>query len=69
MIACANCLQKQPNIEKKKPKRQNNFFTPTASKKAKFVRFGIKKANLAARDDHYPVCRLDIRQDSEFATG
>jgi len=21
------------------------------------------------RDDHYPVCRLDIRQDSEFATG
>jgi len=19
------------------------------------------------RDDHYPVCRLDIRQDSEFA--
>jgi len=21
------------------------------------------------RDDHYPVCRLDIRQDSEFAAG
>jgi len=21
------------------------------------------------RDDHYPVCRLDTRQDSEFATG
>jgi len=21
------------------------------------------------RDDHYPVCRLDIRQDSQFATG
>jgi len=21
------------------------------------------------RDDHYTVCRLDIRQDSEFATG
>jgi len=21
------------------------------------------------RDDHYPVCRLDIQQDSEFATG
>ena len=21
------------------------------------------------RDDHHPVCRLDIRQDSEFATG
>jgi len=21
------------------------------------------------RDDHYPVCRLDIRQDSELATG
>jgi len=24
---------------------------------------------LTWRDDHYPVCRLDIRQDSEFATG
>ena len=23
----------------------------------------------ASRDDHYPVCRLDIRKDSEFATG
>jgi len=23
---------------------------------------------LEARDGHYPVCRLDIRQDSEFAT-
>jgi len=22
-----------------------------------------------SRDDHYPVCRLDIRKDSEFATG
>jgi len=22
-----------------------------------------------SRDDHYPVCRLDIRQDCEFATG
>jgi len=24
---------------------------------------------MCTRDDHYPVCRLDIRQDSEFATG
>jgi len=24
---------------------------------------------ITIRDDHYPVCRLDIRQDSEFATG
>ena len=24
---------------------------------------------VVSRDDHYPVCRLDIRQDSEFATG
>jgi len=24
---------------------------------------------MRARDDHYPACRLDIRQDSEFATG
>jgi len=23
----------------------------------------------STRDDYYPVCRLDIRQDSEFATG
>jgi len=21
------------------------------------------------RDNHYPVCRFDIRQDNEFATG
>jgi len=21
------------------------------------------------RDDHYPVCRLDIRQDSKFSAG
>jgi len=25
--------------------------------------------HIAFRDDHYPVFRLDIRQDSEFATG
>jgi len=24
---------------------------------------------MRSRDDHYPVCRFDIRQDSEFATG
>jgi len=24
---------------------------------------------VCVRNDHYPVCRLDIRQDSEFATG
>jgi len=29
----------------------------------------IKKVVLTTRDDHYPACRLDIRQDSEFATG
>jgi len=23
----------------------------------------------SAKDDHYPVCRLDIRQDGDFATG
>jgi len=27
------------------------------------------KIDVDARDDHYPVCRLAIRQDSEFATG
>jgi len=24
---------------------------------------------VVGRDDHYPVCRLDIQKDSEFATG
>ena len=24
---------------------------------------------MLTRDDHYPVCWLDIRQDGEFATG
>jgi len=27
------------------------------------------RCRLLFRDDHYPVCRLDIQQDSEFATG
>jgi len=27
------------------------------------------KMSGSAPDDHYPVFRLDIRQDSEFATG
>jgi len=34
--------------------------------------FPIQKHEFSAgctRDDHYPVCRLDIRQDSEVATG
>jgi len=26
-------------------------------------------AHLWLRDEHYPVCQFDIRQDSEFATG
>jgi len=30
-----------------KKKRQTIFLTPTASTKAKFVKFGVKKANLA----------------------
>jgi len=33
-----------PNIAEKKP---NNFLTPSASKKAEIVKFGVKKANLA----------------------
>jgi len=32
----------------------------------KFLNPGLDPA---IRDDHYPVCRLDIRKDSEFATG
>ena len=31
--------------------------------------FGLSWRQWCTRDDHYPVCRLDIRQDSEFATG
>jgi len=32
--------------------------------------FVIKKFRVTcSSDDHYPVYRLDIRQDSEFATG
>jgi len=34
---------KKPNIDKK----TNNFLTPSVSKKVKFVKFGVKKANLA----------------------
>jgi len=32
------------------------------------VVYSILGLRLASRDDHYPVCLLDIRQDSEFAT-
>jgi len=32
------------------------------------IRCGIE-SSLSFREDHYPVCRLYIRQDSEFATG
>jgi len=34
---------KKPNIEEKKPKSQAIFLTPTTSKKATFVKFGVKK--------------------------
>jgi len=35
-----------------------------------FPMFSVdQRWSLSGRDDHYPVCRLDIRQDSEFATG
>jgi len=40
-------LQKKPNIREKKAKKPNNFLTSTTSKKAKFVKFVVKKANLA----------------------
>jgi len=49
-MVCANCLEKKPNIEKKKPKSLaifQFFLTPSVYKKAKFLKFGIKKANLA----------------------
>jgi len=29
----------------------------------------LLETSQCTRDDHYPVCRLDIRQNSEFATG
>jgi len=38
---------KMPNMEKKKPKIQRIFLTPTTCKKAKFVKFGVKKSILA----------------------
>jgi len=44
LIACANCRQKSQILTKK----QTIFLTPRVSKKVKFVKFGIKKANLAA---------------------
>jgi len=37
----------KPNIKEKKTKSQTIFLTPTASKKAKFVKYDVKKANLA----------------------
>jgi len=39
--------KKSQTLKKKKPKSQTIFLTPTTSKKAKFVKFGVKKANLA----------------------
>jgi len=30
---------------------------------------GKKSSQIQTRHDHYPVCWLDIQQDSEFATG
>ena len=39
---------------------ENFFFESRIPRKVRLV---------PGRDDHYPVCRLDIRQDSEFATG
>jgi len=29
----------------------------------------LLRLHQSTRDDHYPVFRLDIQQDSEFATG
>jgi len=34
LIVWAKCLEKKPNIQKKKPKSQTIFLTPTASKKS-----------------------------------
>jgi len=31
--------------------------------------FNIRTTLVCSRDYHYPICWLDIRQDSEFATG
>jgi len=39
--------KKSQILKKKKPKSQSIFLTLTTSKKAKFVKFGVKKANLA----------------------
>jgi len=35
----------------------------------KYIKSTPIKGVTSTSDDHYRVCRLDIRQDSEFATG
>jgi len=39
--------KKSQILKKKKPKSQTIFLTPTTFKKTKYVKFGVKKANLA----------------------
>jgi len=52
LMVCANCLQKKPNIQKKKP---NKFLRPSASKKSQICEIWRKKANLATLDVRQPV--------------
>jgi len=57
----------------------NSLWSLSRSRSPKFemcwIRSGVAVKNfrlrtpLTSKDDHYPVCRWDIRQDSEFATG
>jgi len=61
---------------KTSPKTSNRqVFKNTRNSTKKQAQIRGKTAALATlewllcRDDHYPVCRLDIRQDSKFATG
>ena len=46
-MVCANCLEKSQILKGKRQKAKPSFLTPSVSKKAKFVKFGVKKANLA----------------------
>jgi len=52
-------VSKKAKYCKEKAKKPNNYFlTPTAFKKAKFVKFGVKKANLATMLSDSQACEL-----------
>ena len=44
------------------------FFISYFASQTKGIKFGDYFFDVCCRDDHYLVCQLDIRHDSEFAT-